>query len=107
MEEWNKTDINDTITKKKSAFIYFYTPLCGTCQVAGRMLDIVEKITGGSFAKADLNYMPELANELKIESVPCLLVLQDGMPAEKVYAFRSVPNMLGIVQKYLGKDKGQ
>ncbi|WP_144461453.1 thioredoxin family protein [Siminovitchia fortis] len=103
MEECNKSDIIDIMSRQESAFIYFYTPLCGTCQVAGRMLDIVEKMTGVAFAKADLNYMPDLAMELKIESVPCLLILQDGLPAEKVYAFRSVPNMLGIVQKYLGK----
>lgn len=101
MEEWNNADISDIMKKRESAFIYFYTPLCGTCQVAGRMLDIVEKITGRTFAKADLNYLPDLAIALKIESVPCLLVLQEGKPSEKVYAFRSVPNLLGIVQKYI------
>ncbi|GIN95105.1 thiol reductase thioredoxin [Siminovitchia terrae] len=105
MEDWNKADITNIMSKQESAFIYFYTPMCGTCQVAGRMLEIVEEMTGGIFGKADLNYMPDLAIELKIESVPCLLILQNGLPAEKVYAFRSVPNMLGIVQRYL--DKGQ
>ncbi|WP_313429456.1 thioredoxin family protein [Siminovitchia terrae] len=105
MEDWNKADITNIMSKQESAFIYFYTPMCGTCQVAGRMLEIVEEMTGGIFRKADLNYMPDLAIELKIESVPCLLILQNGLPAEKVYAFRSVPNMLGIVQRYL--DKGQ
>lgn len=103
MEEWTKRDINEMMAEHQSAIIYFYTPLCGTCQVAGRMLGIVEEITGPSFGKADLNYMPDLANDLKIESVPCLLVFQNGLPVEKVYAFRSVPNLLGIIKKYLDK----
>ncbi|MBD8007485.1 thioredoxin family protein [Bacillus norwichensis] len=101
MEDWNKADIIESISQQEPAFIYFYTPMCGTCQMAGRMLEIVEEMTGRVFGKADLNYMPDLAIELKIESVPCLLILQDGLPAEKVYAFRSVPNMLAIVQRYL------
>lgn len=100
MREWNKAEITDIMDRRESAFIYFYTPLCGTCKVAGRMLGIVEKITGSEFAKADLNYMPDLAVDLKIESVPCLLILQKGLPVEKIYAFRSVPNLLGIVRKY-------
>lgn len=102
MKEWNKAEITGIMDNRGSAFIYFYTPLCGTCQVAGRMLGIVEKVTDGTFAKADLNYMPDLAIDLKIESVPCLLVVQDGIPVEKVYAFRSVQNLLGIVRKYPG-----
>ncbi|VEF47068.1 Thioredoxin domain-containing protein [Bacillus freudenreichii] len=101
MEEWTNKDINEIMAEQASAIIYFYTPICGTCQVAGRMLGIVEEITGSTFGKADLNYMPELAIDLKIESVPCLMVFQDGLPVEKVYAFRSVPNLLGIVKKYL------
>ncbi|MFD1708627.1 thioredoxin family protein [Siminovitchia sediminis] len=104
MEEWTKEEIRHTMAEQEHAFIYFYTPLCGTCQVAGRMLEIVEKITDTSIGKADLNYMPDLAMELKIESVPCLFILQKGVPAEKVYAFRSVPHLLEIIREYIGNN---
>lgn len=100
MEEWTKDQIKEMIAQQGEAMIYFYTPLCGTCQLASRMLGILEEMTGLIFAKADLNYMPDLAEEWKIESVPCLAIVRDGAAVEKVYAFRSVEHLLGIVHKY-------
>jgi len=99
MEEWTKNQIKETVAQKGEAMIYFYTPLCGTCQLASRMLGVVEEMTGLTFAKADLNYMPDLAEEWRIESVPCLAIVRDGTAAEKVYAFRSVSNLLSVIQK--------
>lgn len=73
-------------------FLYLYTPLCGTCQVAGRMLSVVEQLLPDSnWLKADLNFVPFLAEEYAIESVPCLLVLKNNQLIKKIYAFQSVP----------------
>jgi thioredoxin-like negative regulator of GroEL len=84
--------------------LYFYTPLCGTCQVASKMLDVVEQLkTGYSFGKADLNFMPEMAKKFSIESVPCLLLFQNGRVIEKLYAFHSVPY---IYEKMTSKNNG-
>jgi len=73
-------------------FLYLYTPLCGTCQVAGKMLSVVEQLLPNfQWLKADLNYLPSLAEEYTIESVPCLLVLKNNQLIKKIYAFQSVP----------------
>jgi len=101
MEEWTKDDIMERINGDKTAVLYFYTPLCGTCQVAGKMLSIAEQIVKGvEFGKADLNYMPEMAERFSIESVPCLIVLDKGQEAEKIYAFQSVPHLHEVIKKY-------
>lgn len=100
MIDWTKEDVTKAISDGRSAFIYFYTPLCGTCQVAGRMLGVAEELVPGlAIYKTDLNYMPDIAEQIKIESVPCLLVLQEGSVKEKLYAFRSVPYLLGEIGK--------
>jgi thioredoxin 1 len=80
------------IKKQKYTAFYLYTPMCGTCMVAGRMVDITEKMFPQiHFIKADLNYIPSVADHYSVESVPCMLLFKEGFLIDKIYAFQSVP----------------
>lgn len=101
MQEWTEEIVNENINKDGYRFLYFYTPLCGTCQLAKKMLEVSEKVLPDvNIGAANLNYMPDKASEFKIESVPCLLILKDGKLEEKVYAFHSVENIIGKLGAY-------
>lgn len=92
MEEWTKSEMETFLEEKRTGYLYFYTPMCGTCQVAGKMLTVIDQLLPESpSGKADLNYLPEMAERFEIESVPCLIVLNKGEVLEKIYAFQSVP----------------
>jgi thioredoxin-like negative regulator of GroEL len=91
MDDWNLDEISSFSNNHSSGLIYFYTPLCGTCQVASKMLQIIENMVDVEIAKMNLNYYPELAEKFQIESVPCLLFIKDGELVEMIYAFHSVP----------------
>lgn len=92
MEEWNKEEIETFLGEKRTGYLYFYTPMCGTCQVASKMLTVIKQLLPDvPSGKADLNYLPEMAERFEIESVPCLIVLRKGEEQEKIYAFQSVP----------------
>jgi thioredoxin 1 len=41
--------------------------------------------------KANLNYVQEIAVLYEVESVPCLIITDNGTVKEKIYAFQSVP----------------
>ncbi|GIN56686.1 thioredoxin family protein [Lederbergia ruris] len=100
MKECTKDEIIDALENKESVVLYFYTPLCGTCQVAGKMLGIVEQMMDElPFKKADLNYLPEIAERFSIESVPCLIQLNEGKIQNKIYAFHSVPYLYEKLRK--------
>ncbi|WP_108670635.1 thioredoxin family protein [Peribacillus acanthi] len=74
--------------------IYIYTPICGTCQVASKMLTVVESMLHElKVERIDLNFLPDLANHYKIESVPCFLLFENGTLKERIYAFQSVPDL--------------
>lgn len=91
MEEKTKEEIKIFLEEERTGYLYFYTPMCGTCQVASKMLTVIEQLLPGvSSGKADLNYMPEMAERFEIESVPCLILLREGEEQEKIYAFQSV-----------------
>ena len=95
MQALSETTIQQVIEKEQSAVFYFYTPLCGTCQVAGRMIDIVEQMVHDlPFGKMDLNYSFDTAKRFEIESVPCVVIMKDGFVKEKIYAVKSVPYLL-------------
>ncbi|WP_462405773.1 thioredoxin family protein [Gracilibacillus sp. Marseille-QA3620] len=75
--------------------IYAYTPLCGTCQVAGKMLDVAkELVCNVEIERVNLNYAKELAEQYQIESVPCLILLEGELVVDKIYAFQSVPYLI-------------
>lgn len=92
MEEYTKAEVETFLEERRTGYLYFYTPMCGTCQVASRMLTVVEQLLPDvASGKADLNYLPEMAERFEIQSVPCLIVLREGEEQEKIYAFQSVP----------------
>ncbi|MCR8842812.1 thioredoxin family protein [Paenibacillus sp. SC116] len=87
--------------------LYMYSPLCGTCHVASRMLDVVEHLLPElRFERLNVNEAPDLAQEYQVESVPCLiiwrtievkqnqqdLILHNAFVyPQKIYAFHSIP----------------
>jgi thioredoxin 1 len=102
MKEWTSEQVQDVVEKEEVAFIYFYTTMCGTCQVASKMLRVVEELLPEMcIGMNNVNYSEQLAHALEIESVPCLIVFQGGKMIEKVYAFRSVEHVYMTCKAYM------
>lgn len=102
MEESSQKDIKERLKNKDIFILYLYTPLCGTCQVAGKMINIVAKIFPNLYwGKSDLNYLPDFAKEWEIESVPCLIIFKNHEIHQKIYAFHSVPFLYNSIKQTL------
>ncbi|MBM7580918.1 thioredoxin family protein [Jeotgalibacillus terrae] len=94
IKEWTIKDLDQRLESGKQSAMYLYTPMCGTCKLAGKMLEVTAAaVTDTDIGKADLNYVEPLAERYKIESVPCLLLFKDGQMVEKIYKFESVPTI--------------
>jgi len=95
MESWTREQWETTLKESPKAAFYLYTPMCGTCAVASKMMDIISFMRPDiPIGKADLNYVQDLALAYEVESVPCLLIEKDGVLINKIYAFQSVPYLL-------------
>ncbi|KGM46041.1 thioredoxin family protein [Neobacillus niacini] len=101
MNDWNLDEISSFLNSHSSGLIYFYTPLCGTCQVASRMLQVIENMVDVKIGKMNLNFYPQLADKFQIESVPCLLFIKNGELVEMIYAFNSVPFLYEKIKQLL------
>jgi thioredoxin 1 len=96
--EIDPNDLPVQIEGKRSA-VFFHTPLCGTCKVGKRMLEIVEAtIPSLKIASCNINTASEIASAYNIESVPCLIVFSEGIVKEKVYAFQSVDYLYNLLK---------
>lgn len=94
LEEWDEQRKGNVL----SAF-YLYTPMCGTCAVASKMLDVIEELLPElPLGKANINFIENVAMDYKVESVPCLLISKNG-EVEKLYAFQSVPFLYEKLKK--------
>ncbi|KKI93508.1 thioredoxin [Bacillus sp. SA1-12] len=100
MVEWEKKQL--MIQNEGLVLLYLYTPMCGTCQVAKRMLTVIDELLPSIVIHSvNLNYFPNEAKELEIESVPCLLIYNDGKEMERVYAFQSVSYLHELIKQYV------
>lgn len=99
MKDWTKNQLLEEIDKEQISVIYFYAPMCGTCQLAKRMLEVTKELFPGfHYGMLDVNYVPDLAVKWEIESVPCLMIFQNGEILEKAYAFHSVEHLFQLFQ---------
>ncbi|WP_144554680.1 thioredoxin family protein [Bacillus sp. X1(2014)] len=101
MNEWNRSELSAFIKGKTNGLVYFYTPMCGTCQVASKMLQVIEELVEVDMGKMNLNFYPDLAREYEIESVPCLLIIEAGEVKQTLYAFHSVPFLLEKIKQQI------
>ncbi|KGR82632.1 thioredoxin family protein [Lysinibacillus odysseyi] len=100
MKEWTYKEWQEAMKKERVAAFYLYTPMCGTCAVASKMMAVMEELLPDvAIGKGNVNYLENLAMEYEVESVPCLLIARDGEYAQKLYAFQSVPNLYEILKK--------
>jgi thioredoxin-like negative regulator of GroEL len=86
----------------KPLVVFVHTPLCGTCKLAKRMLQIaLEPLENKVIAIAcNLNQMPNLAQNLNIQSVPCLILMDGKKVYKKIFSFQSVPNLYTHIQEF-------
>ncbi|RFU63809.1 thioredoxin family protein [Peribacillus glennii] len=99
MQDWTEQELKTAIQWKRTFCVYLYTPMCGTCQVASRMLSIVlEMFPDITCGKMNMNFAKDIPAQYEIESVPCLLIFKEGQPEKKIYAFQSVPYLYDILK---------
>ena len=81
------------------AAILFTTPLCGTCKVAERMLEVAGA-AGVDYPlyKTNINFTPYFRVQWQISSVPSLVVLRNGSILAKENAIRSVDHLYRLLK---------
>ncbi|WP_349408405.1 thioredoxin family protein [Pseudalkalibacillus sp. SCS-8] len=89
---------------RKRMIVFFYTPLCGTCKLAKKMLEVALEAGEGSDSRevlaCNLNQMPAIARDWEITSVPCVVFIDEGRFIDKVYSIRSVDHIYSKIKEF-------
>ncbi|WP_052487484.1 thioredoxin family protein [Gordoniibacillus kamchatkensis] len=87
--------------RREPLLVMFVTPLCGTCRVALRMLEIAEATDPTVHVyRCNINTAPELAQRWRIASVPALASIVRGEAAHVLYRMESVGRMFSWLQQH-------
>ncbi|MET3697447.1 thioredoxin [Bacillus oleivorans] len=106
MDLLNREQAISRINQTGSYLLFLYTPMCGTCHISEKMLNVVEELEQNlPLGKTDINFIPEFAKEAEIESVPCLLFLKNGVIEQKLYAFQNVPHLYENIKAFQKADR--
>lgn len=81
--------------------IFIYTPLCGTCAAARRMLEIAEHLLPADILfEMNIHDIPELVQQFQISSVPAVMIFDGEQDVPKmVYRMSSVEHLLNEIRK--------
>lgn len=91
MNEITRDDLNQTLNNHGNYVVLVYTKMCGTCESAKIMLDIVSKTLNHlSIYQLNANHHPKIIEDYQIMSIPCFLIYKEGQLVEQFYAFHSV-----------------
>ncbi|MFC5714284.1 thioredoxin family protein [Thalassorhabdus alkalitolerans] len=102
MEEVSEKQLHAVLQRDQAVMIYFYTPWCGTCKIAEKMILAAEELSAAPSAyKGNVNLMPEIVQQLKIQSVPCVKIFKEGDCKETIYAFGSIESFINNLKPYI------
>ncbi|MDE6229453.1 MAG: thioredoxin [Muribaculaceae bacterium] len=75
-------DFEKLIGGAKPTLVDFYATWCGPCKMQAPILEQVKQSVGdkANIIKVDIDRNAELANRYRVQSVPTLIIFQNGEP---------------------------
>lgn len=96
MQELSQQELRDKVgqANEGSFAVFMYTPLCGTCKVTERMLDIILTMKPSlPLVKCNINFLPQISQEWQIVSVPCVVIIEPVKEKQMIYRMQSVDEL--------------
>ena len=88
---------NAIITSNKLVVVDFFATWCGSCRALSPYIDELATNHHILFAKANIEETPDIANELDIKSLPCVIIFENGKEINRVAGFNK-PKLQAIIE---------
>ena len=95
----NASEFKAMLAAKKTFFADFYATWCGPCKMVAPILHEIEKeLPDLVIAKVNVDELTSVAIKYGIQSIPTLIVLQNGEVVNKAIGFRSKEQILDLLK---------
>ncbi len=96
--DWPKVE-----TSRKPVLVDFWAEWCNPCRALAPTIDKLGEKYGNevSFAKANVDEVPELASRFGIRSIPTLVLLGEGKVLERLVGLRSYEELVRLLDRYV------
>jgi thioredoxin-like negative regulator of GroEL len=100
MKELSRIELEGLLKFHKGACaLFFYTPFCGTCKLATKMLEVtLEALPEVMVYRCNVNSLAHIVSQWEISSVPCIIILEKKEVVKKVYALNSVADIYHLLK---------
>ena len=89
---------NAIITSNKLVVVDFFATWCGPCRALSPYIDeLATNHHNILFVKANIEETPDMANELDIKSLPCVVIFENGKEINRVVGFNK-PKLQAIIE---------
>lgn len=95
-------NFNELIQSPKPVLVDFYAEWCGPCQIMKpRILDVAERIgENAKIVQIDIDKETELAERLRIQSVPTLIIFKNGKQLWRQSGIISTIALMQLLKEY-------
>ena len=87
---------------KELAVLDFSATWCGPCKMLAPVLEhVADGMPDVSFYSIDVDENFALAQEFRVSSIPCLVVLKNGQEVDRTIGFEPQPAIQAFLEKHL------
>ena len=104
--ELNKDNFAEEVEKSETPVIIdFFADWCGPCQMMGPVFESVSKEYQGKlkFAKVNTETNSELAGQFGVQSIPTLVVIQDGKEIGRTMGYLDAEALKMKIQEFMSQ----
>ena len=89
----NNSNEFENEVKEGLVIVDFYADWCGPCQMLAPVLEDLEKETSIKIVKINVDEIPDLARQLRIMSIPTLMLFKDGKFVKKELGYMPIERL--------------
>jgi len=89
-------------SSSKPVFVDFWAEWCAPCHMLAPIFEKLAELYGDdfSFAKVNVEELPELANKYGVRAIPTLLLFQEGKVVERLVGVRPQQEFARILEQH-------